>query len=110
MIYDRPIGIYTLPAGSPLQHTLAPFGSYLCAEREVFHARYWESVQSGSRIDMMAELPFGRDISATMYAIPADGHVYRVEQAQHGLDANGLPITVLSLMRMEGNYDIADPD
>ena len=58
-------------------------------------------------MDLMVCVPDGRDITADMYCIPDDGHVYRVEQAQHGKDEFGLDLTTLSLRRMEGNYDIA---
>lgn len=106
MIYDRELCVYTLPAGTPLQHKLLPLSRHMYAEEEVYHRRYWESVLSGSRIDRLVCLPDGCGITADMYCIPEDGHVYRIEQAQHGKDALGLDVTTLSLRRMEGNYDI----
>ena len=107
MIYDRPITIYDLPDGTPLQRKLVKVSDHWYAPGEVYHSRFWESVQAGSRVDLMAMLPDGEQIRADQYAIPADGHVYRIVQAQHGLDRDGLPMTTLSLRREESNYDIA---
>ena len=109
MIYDHILTVYTETAGTPLQHTLTQVGQHYYAPAEVYHARYWESVQAGSRIDMMVQLPFGGEITATQYVILEDNHVYRVEQAQHGKDSDGREMTTLSLRRMEGNYDVARP-
>lgn len=105
MIYDRYLTVYDL-AGSPLSHQLTVNSAHFYAELEVYQRRYWESVQAGSRIDRMVRVPFGGDIMADQYVILEDGHVYRIEQAQHGSDDDGLPVTTLSLRRMEGNYDI----
>ena len=109
MIYDKPITVCRLPDGVDAitkTKTLTPVFSAYCGELEVYHRRYWESVQAGSRIDRMVRVPFGEALTATQYAIPEDGHVYRIEQAQHGLDEDGLAVTTLSLRRMEGSYDI----
>lgn len=111
MIYDRPITICTPPAGfgAPFQGKLLPAASYLCAEETVYHRRYWESVQAGTRVDRMVQIPLRRDIRATHYAL-YDGHLYRVEEAQLTADADGLPVTNLSLRRMEQNYDLCLPE
>ena len=109
MIYDHTLDIYTLHAGTPLQRKLEYSATHFYAPREVYHKRYWESIQAGSRIDRMVELPYGDEICSTHYCIPDDGHVYRIVQAQHGYTADGLPITTLSLQRTEDNYDIAKP-
>lgn len=108
MIYDVPITILKLPdnVGTPLQGKLEPVFTAFCGEMEVYHRRYWESVQAGSRIDTMVELPLHRNADAGMFALYKD-HVYSIEQAQLGRDADGLPITTLSLKRAEVQYDIA---
>lgn len=109
MIYDKYIEILKLPedVGTPLQGKLEPVFDAFCGELTVFHSRFWESVQAGSRIDIMVELPLHRkDADAEMYA-KYDGHIYRIEQAQYQTDKNGLPVTVLSLKRSEERYDIA---
>ena len=109
MIYDHILTVYTEPAGTPIQHKLTPVGQHYYAPAEVYHARFWESVQAGSHIDIMVRLPFGGEITATQYVTLEDGHVYRIEQAQHGRDDDGREMTTLSLRRMEGSYDIAKP-
>lgn len=108
MIYDIPIVILKLPRdfGTPMQGPLCPVFSAYCGEAEVYHRRYWESVQAGSRIDTMVELPLHRDVVANMFA-KFKGHIYSIEQAQFGKDENQLPVTILSLKRSENQYDIA---
>lgn len=106
VIYDRHLTVYDLTGGSPLGGRLTVNSAHFYAEQEVYHGRYWESVQAGSRIDRIVRVPFGDDLTATQYVIPEDGHVYRIEQAQHGRDKDELPVTTLSLRRMEGSYDL----
>lgn len=109
MIYDKPIQILKLPdnVGTPIQGKLEPLFTAFCGEKEVYHSRFWESVQAGSRVDCLVELPLHRkNIEAEMYA-KYEGHVYRIEQVQFPLDENNLPVTILSLRRAEGCYDIA---
>ena len=108
MIYDIPITVLKLPdnVGTPVQGKLVPVFNAYCCEKEVFHARYWASVQAGSRVDTLVELPLHRNVDAGMFA-RFKGHIYSVEQAQFGHDGDGLPVTILSLMRSEVQYDIA---
>lgn len=109
MICSIPIEILKLPddVGTPLQGKLQPVFSAFCGEMTVFHSRFWEAVQAGSRIDVMVELPLHRkNADAGMYA-RYEGHIYRIEQAQYQKDENQLPVTVLSLKRSEDQYDVA---
>lgn len=107
MIYDRVLTVYDEPAGTPLQHVLVQVSTHYYEPGEVYHNRFWESVQAGSRVDLMAMVPDGSAIRADQYAIPEDGCVYRIVQVQHGRDSDGQPMTSLSLRREEGFYDIA---
>ena len=109
MIYNRPITVLRLPdgTGTPLQGTLESVFNAWCGEMTVYHSRFWESVQAGSRIDAMVELPLHhRNVDAGSFA-KYQGHIYCVEQVQYQTDSNGLPVTVLSLKRSEEQYDIA---
>ena len=109
MIYDKPIRILKLPntTGTPIQGKLDPVFTAFCGEMTVFHSRFWEAVQAGSRIDIMVELPLHRkNVEAEMYA-KYEGHIYRIEQVQFQKDENQLPVTVLSMKREGANYDIA---
>lgn len=108
VIYDTPITIMKLPGtvGTIFQGKLEKVFDAYCGEKTVYHTRYWESVQSGHRVDKLVELPLHRDVSANMYA-KVKGHVYSIEQAQFEEDEDGLPVTVLSLERAGAQYDAA---
>jgi hypothetical protein len=109
MTYDKPIQILQLPPdiGTPLQGELKPVFSAFCGEMTVFHGRFWEAVQAGSRIDVMVELPLHRKkADAGMFA-KYEGHIFSIEQVQYQKDEHQLPVTVLSLKRSEEQYDIA---
>lgn len=108
MIYDTPIIIAKLPdnVGTPIHGKLQRLYGAFCGEREVFHRRFWEAVQAGSRVDLLVEMPFHRNVDAGMFA-RYKSHIYSIEQVQFGKDLDGLPITTLSLKRSEVQYDIA---
>lgn len=111
MIYDRgPLRICRLSSGTALQGDLVTLSSHLYAELEVYHRRFWESVQADSQIDRLVRIPFGLDVDAGLYCILEDGHVYKILQAQHGPDEDGLPCCTMSLMRKEEMYDPAAAD
>lgn len=110
MIYDLIVSIYRDAGGTPLHRSLQFVSEHLYAPKEVYYRRYFDSVQAGDAIDRMIELARDDDIRATDYAVPEDGHVYRVVQAQHGWDANGLPITTLSLSRVDDHFDLGIPE
>ena len=111
MIYDRLLTVCDPPEGwgAPFHGRLYPLSDHMYAELTVFHRRYWEAAQAGSRVDRMVQVPFGEDILATSYAVLPDGHLYRIEEAQHTTDEDGLPVTNLSLRRMEARYDLCRP-
>lgn len=109
MIYDKPIEILKLPddVGTPLQGKLQPVFSAFCGEMTVFHSRFWEAVQAGSRIDVMVQLPLHRKNADAGMFVRYEGHIYSIKQAQYQKDENQLPVTVLSLKRSEDQYDVA---
>lgn len=106
MIYDTPITIMQLPSnvGAIIQGEPVPVFDAYCGEKTVYHTRFWESVQAGSRIETMVELPLHRDVRAGMYA-KLKGHLYVISQAQFDSDEFQLPVTVLSLSNPENAYD-----
>lgn len=109
MIYDKPIDVLKLPdgVGTPIQGNLEPVFSAWCGEMTVFHARFWEAVQAGSRIDAMVEIPLHRKEADAGFFARYEDHIYSIEQSQFQKDSDGLPVTVLSLKRLEKQYDIA---
>lgn len=106
MVYDKPITVLAMPdtQGIPTKGCLVKTFDAWCAEKTVYAKRFWEAVASGARVDKLVELPLVRDIPAAGYA-RLGGHTYRIEQAQFGEDSQGLPVTWLSLQRMEDAYD-----
>ncbi len=109
MIFDRELTLCDLEkSGSLIYGELKPVRRLYYSRGEVYHRRYWEAVQAGSRIDLMAfcrRLP-DDDIKAHQYALVGN-HIYRVEQAQEISDPDdGLPLWLLSLRREETNYDV----
>lgn len=109
-VYDREVKIYALNAGTPLQKTLRFVSRHLGREESVYASRYWDSVQAGSQIDKMFIVPFGRMIETGMFAVVSGGTPMRIEQAQYEYDADGNPVTRLSLRRMDDRYEIAAPE
>lgn len=110
MIYDRLLTIYDVAGGSVLGRTLATPGTdHLCARRTVGLRRYYTALQIGDQTDDVVELPGRDDIRPTQIAV-FEGHQHRILQVQHENDKDGLPITVLSLSRLEELYALAIPD
>lgn len=99
MIYDKLITVYDLDESRSLvnPHT------YMAGEKEVYASTFYQAMQAGEQADMMLEL-WRADIHAEQHA-EADGQIYRIIQARHGLNSDGLPVTTLTLRRMEGGYD-----
>ena len=110
MIYDRLLTVYTRdPESGPRQTRLARGDSWMYGEKEVYSKRFYMAMQAGETIDRMAEL-WRADIRAGQFVVLWDEPetVYRVVQAQHGQDRDGLNITTLSLRREEAQYTLAD--
>lgn len=105
MIYDRgPLVIYARD-GAPADCRLRRFSAHYYARLEVYHNRFWESVQAGDRVDELVQVPDGAELHADLYAQLEGGILYRVNQAQQTEDDNGLSCCRLSLHREELNYE-----
>lgn len=108
--YDRVLTIYRLGAGkSPLLRRLESPVEYYYRELDVYSSRYLQGKQVSETIAMLAAIPRAdcdQRVTADMYCVPEDGKVYRVYQASHGFDANGQPITTLTLSATEGKYEL----
>lgn len=106
MIYDRTVTIYDVAGGSVLGRKLVPPGvSHYCARRTVGLRRYYTALQLGDQTDEVLELPNRDDIRPTQIAV-TNGEQFRILQVQHENDKDGLPVTVLSLSRLEELYDL----
>ena len=113
MIYDHLLTVCTPPEGwgKPSDGPLARDGQHFYGERTVYHRRFWEAQTAGTRVDRMVQVPEGYEIMASSYVLlEDDARLYRIEEAQHTTDEDGLPVTNLTLRRMEANYDICKPE
>lgn len=112
MIYDKLLTVCVPPSGwaKPADGRLTAGAMHYYAELTVYHRRYWEAQSAGTRADRMVQIPMGYDVLPTMYVLLAwDPHLYRIEEAQYTRDEDGLPVTNLTLRRMEANYDLCKP-
>lgn len=67
--------------------------------------RYYTAKRENEQIDTVVHIHQDREISSGEVAVLEDGKQYTIRQAQHGEDGDGLRITVLSLERLEENYE-----
>ena len=110
MIYDRLLTIYDVSGGSVLGRKLIPPGTaFFCARRTVGLSRYYTALAVGDRTDDVLELPGYDGILPTQIAA-FEGAQYRILQVQHAADPFGLPITVLSLSRLEELYELDEAE
>ena len=110
MIYDKILTICTLlPGRSPAARKLGKVSQHYYAERTVYASRFYAGRQAGEKLVRMVSTPrsvYDQPIEADQYCILADGHVYRIDQAQREVDNDGLPVTTLSLAEPEGKYEL----
>ena len=110
MIYDKILTICTLlPGRSPAARKLGKVSQHYYAERTVYASRFYAGRQAGAKLVRMVSTPRSvcdQPIEADQYCILADGHVYRIDQAQREVDNDGLPVTTLSLAEPEGKYEL----
>lgn len=113
MIYDRIVEVFKLDTAErrTLNRRLVLRSAHYYGSLTVFHRTYFQAVQAGESIDRMIQIPAPAEEppEATMYAVPDDGHVYRITEAQPTEDGDGLPVINLSLHREEDRYDLFRP-
>lgn len=110
MIYDRLVTVHDVIGAGVLGQKLCACGTeYFCARRTVGLHRYYTALQVGDQTDDVLEIPGRYDIRPTQIAV-FEEHQYRILQVQHAVDKSGLPITTLSLSRMEDLYELAETE
>ena len=107
MIYDKLLTYGKLSDGTgPLSRKLDVVGWLMYGVKTVYSKRFYEALQTGLRIDAMVQIGLPDAVSAGAYVILNDDRVYRVVQSQTQSDEDGLPVTVLSLMREDVKYEL----
>ena len=89
------------PGEMPSYRWKAWWQSY-CGDKAVGVNRYYIAKAQDDQIDRLVEVHRNRDISPAADRAGIGGRYYRIVQAQHVLDEDGLPMTDLSLERVEG--------
>lgn len=70
--------------------------------------RNYAAKQAGDTLDDVIHVYQERSISAARDIAEIDGQKYKILQAQHGTDEDGIPITILSLERKEEHHETAE--
>lgn len=78
--------------------------------RTVGYNRFWTAMQNLDRIDLLVRIqrfPASTEDRAVLTPMEADatGGTYNILQVQHLEDEDGLPVTDLTLQRMEGVHE-----
>ena len=70
-------------------------------EKTVGLTRYYAGMDHNDQIDLLIQVQRNRGLSPATDRVEIDGEYYRITQAQHVIDVEGLPMTDLSLERVE---------
>lgn len=77
--------------------------------RVVGYGRYYAAKGAQQQVDQLLRTPEPMPAArAGMYVILEDGLQYRVDNVQRTTDDNGLPVTDLTLFRLEEFFDVAE--
>lgn len=78
------------------------------AEMTVGVNRYYIAMGHNDRVDQLIRVQRNREISPATDRAKIGGEWYRITQVQHVTDEDGLPMTDLSLERLEGFKNAGD--
>ena len=109
MTHDYLLLRYELASGTPMKGTLRALGTHYYGRLTTGHRRFWEAVQNDSRIDMSVEIPGDRSVTAGQY-VYMEGAYWRIEEAQHTTDDDGLEVVRLALRRWGGDLSVVRTD
>ena len=106
------LNIYTLedisePGKMPVQK-LVFLKQEFYEERHVGVNRKYAAMGANSQIDALMRIWQDREIEKGYYVILPDGKQYRVDDIRHVDDEDNLPVSDLTLIRLENNYDVVD--
>lgn len=91
---------------APDKRKLREKSQHWYGERTVGVTRLYAAKQANCTVDMLLEIWEDREIKTNQYAIPEDGQQYRITEVQHTLNDAGLKISLLTLERMQKNYEL----
>ena len=80
-----------------------PFWESYFGSKTVGVTRYYIAKAQNDNIDLLIEVQRNEDISAATDCAKISDKWYRITQIQHLTDDDGLPVTDLSLERIEGH-------
>lgn len=77
--------------------------------RTVGYGRFYAALGANQQVDLLVRTPEPLpSVRVGMYAILEDGLQYRIDNVQRVTDDDGLPVTDLSLYRLEELFDVAE--
>ncbi len=111
MIFEGLLSLYSLQntaeKGLKPAYKLVKIGEEYYGKRVVGYNRQYAALGANQSIDKLVRI-WQRPVRAGDYAILEDGEQYRIDFAQDLTDEDGLPVTDLTLARLEKYYDVAD--
>lgn len=112
MIYEGLLTVYNLqniaPKGLMPQEKLVELCEEYYEERTIGVTRQYAAMGADRRIDLLLRIWRNSQVFPNQYVIPDDGMQYRIDFVQHTKDEDGLPVSDLTLVRLEENYDVAE--
>lgn len=111
MTFDKLLSLYrlqnTADKGRMPDNRLVKISDEFYGERVVGYNRQYVAMGVNQRIDALVRIWKNACVRVNDFAILEDGNQYRVDMIQHLTDEDGLPVTDLTLTRMDDNYDVA---
>ena len=111
MIFEGKLTLYSLEntaaKGLKPVEKLVKIDDAYYGQRVIGYNRQYAALGADQKIDNLVRI-WRRPIRAGLYAVLEDGLQYRIDFAQDLTDEDGLPVTDLTLSRLEAHYDVAD--
>ena len=113
MIYEGLLTVYNLKntaeKGLMPKEELVKLCEEYYGERTIGVTRQYAALGADRRVDLLLRIWRNNDVFPGQYVIPDDGMQYRIDFVQNTKDEDGLPVSDLTLVRLEKNYDVAEP-
>ena len=113
MIYEGMLTVYNLintaPKGLMPREQLVKLCEEYYEERTIGVTRQYAAMGADKRVDLLLRIWENASVYPNQYVIPDDGMQYRIDFVQNTKDEDGLDVSDLTLVRLEENYDVAEP-